>query len=155
MSYPQFGGDLLGSAIHTAVDNHRGQTDKGGRPYFLHVMAVMLMVTEFEDEELECIAILHDTIEDTALTYTMMKDLGFTSRVIEGVRAMTKQRGQTYDEYKKQVMANPDAIVVKMADLRHNSDITRLKGVTEKDLERVVKYCQFYSELKEKLTCNT
>ena len=53
------------------------------------------------------------------------------------------------NEYKLQVMANPDAIKVKMADLRHNSDITRLKGIRDKDIERMVKYQKFYLELKE------
>jgi hypothetical protein len=65
--------------------------------------------------------------------------------------AMTKRPGQSYDEYKLQVMANKDAMLVKMRDLQHNSDIRRLKGVSEKDIARMVKYQQFYLEIEAKL----
>lgn len=64
---------------------------------------------------------------------------------------MTKRPGQSYDEYKLQVMANKDAMLVKMRDLQHNSDIRRLKGVSEKDIARMVKYQQFYLEIEAKL----
>ena len=74
-----------------------------------------------------------------------------SERVIEGIRALTKIPGQTYDEYKQVVFSNRDAMVVKMADLRHNTDIRRLKGITEKDLARMAKYQMFYLELKERL----
>jgi hypothetical protein len=64
---------------------------------------------------------------------------------------MTKQPGQTLEEYKEQIFASPDAMRVKMADLRHNSDIRRLKGVTEKDIARIAKYNTFYMEIKARL----
>jgi hypothetical protein len=72
---------------------------------------------------------------------------GLSLRVIEGVAALTKLPGEDYESYKNKVKQNPDAIKVKMADLRHNSDIRRLKGITQKDIDRVVKYQQFYMEL--------
>ena len=62
---------------------------------------------------------------------------------------MGMRDGQTFEQYKEQVKANHDAVLVKMADLRHNSDIRRLKGVTQKDIERVARYHQFYLELRE------
>jgi (p)ppGpp synthase/HD superfamily hydrolase len=104
-----------------------------------------------EDEELMCIALGHDIIEDTKVTYYELNEAGFSERVIDGIWSLTKQHGQTYDEYKEQVFANKDAMRVKMCDLRHNSDIRRLKGVTEKDVARIAKYHQFYLEIKERL----
>ena len=74
-----------------------------------------------------------------------------SERIIEGIRALTKQPGYSYDEYKEQVFANRDAMIVKMADLQHNSDIRRLKGVSQKDVDRIAKYHRFYLELKMKL----
>jgi (p)ppGpp synthase/HD superfamily hydrolase len=104
-----------------------------------------------DDEELMCIALGHDVIEDTSVTYKDLRDAGISERVIAGIAALTKQPGQTYDEYKERVFANEDAMQVKMADLRHNTDIRRLKGVTEKDLARMAKYQMFYLELKARL----
>jgi ABC-type taurine transport system substrate-binding protein len=85
------------------------------------------------------------------VTYKDLRDAGISERVIAGIKALTKVPGQTYDEYKEGVFANKDAMQVKMADLRHNTDIRRLKGVSEKDVARMVKYQLFYSEIKAKL----
>jgi (p)ppGpp synthase/HD superfamily hydrolase len=104
-----------------------------------------------EDEELMCIALGHDLIEDAGWTAKTFLDEGFSERVVAGIVALTKVKGESYEEYKAKVKANPDAVVVKMADLRHNTDIRRLKGITEKDLARVAKYHEFYLELMESL----
>ncbi len=130
-----------------ATNAHSNQYDRGGNPYILHPLKVMHYLRS-DDEELQCIALGHDIIEDTSVTYSQLKEEGFTDRIINGIRCLTKLPGETYDEYKLQVMSNQDAIKVKMADLRHNSDIRRLKGVTEKDIARVAKYHQFYLELQ-------
>jgi hypothetical protein len=74
-----------------------------------------------------------------------------TPRIINAIKALTKQPGQTYDEYKQLVFANEDAMRVKLCDLRHNTDIRRLKGVSEKDIERMAKYQRFYLEIQNKL----
>ena len=74
--------------------------------------------------------------------------MGFTERVILGIKAMTKVPGETLEEYMDRIKANPDAIRVKLSDLRHNSDIRRLKGITEKDVARIEKYHKMYMELK-------
>lgn len=140
----------LDTMIVLATVNHSGQVDKGGNPYILHPLAVMYMV-ESSDLQVKAMAVGHDTIEDTKLTYAEMREKGISERVIDGIRALTKQPGQTYDEYKTQVFMNRDAMIVKMADLRHNSDIRRLKGVTAKDIERMAKYHAFYLELQERL----
>jgi (p)ppGpp synthase/HD superfamily hydrolase len=141
---------MLNEMLVMAVNAHDGQTDKAGKPYILHCLKVMHYL-KTEDEELMCIALGHDLVEDTKVTYQDLSDVGISKRVIEGIRALTKQRGQTYDEYKQQVFASEDAMRVKMCDLRHNSDIRRLKGVTQKDVDRIAKYHQFYLEIKERL----
>lgn len=139
-------GELLAHMLVIATNAHAGQFDRGGKPYILHPLKVM-HYTKSEDEEIQCIALGHDVIEDTNVTYHDLIEAGMTERIITGIKALTKLPGQTYDEYKEGVKANSDAIIVKMADLRHNTDIRRLKGVTEKDLVRMEKYHRFYMEL--------
>lgn len=143
-------GEMLDKAIHLATNAHHGQFDKGGKPYILHPLRVMSFL-KTDDEELQCIALLHDVVEDTDTTYVDLGAAGMSLRVIEGVQALTKQKGFDYDTYKAQVMGNRDAMQVKMADLRHNTDIRRLKGVKEKDIKRMAKYHEFYVELKAAL----
>ena len=141
---------MLGKMLVLATNSHDGQFDKGGKPYIMHCLKVMHYL-KTDDEELMCIALGHDLVEDTKVTYHQLNELGFSERVIEGIWSLTKQRGQTYDEYKRQVFASEDAMRVKLCDLRHNSDIRRLKGVTEKDIQRIAKYHQFYLEIKERV----
>ena len=143
-------GEMLAKMLVIATNAHAGQFDKGGNPYILHPLKVM-HYTKSSDEEIQCIALGHDVIEDTSVTYKDLRDTGISERVISGIRALTKLPGQTLEEYKEGVFANPDSMIVKSADLRHNSDIRRLKGVTEKDVARIAKYMQFYSEIQEKL----
>jgi (p)ppGpp synthase/HD superfamily hydrolase len=126
-----------------------GIFDKGGMPYILHLLKVMYYL-KTEDLELQTIALGHDLIEDRKnITYAMLIEMGFSERVILGIRAMTKVPGETNDEYMERIKANPDAIRVKLCDLRHNSDIRRLKGVTAKDVARIEKYHKMYLVLKE------
>lgn len=143
-------GELLGRVLVLATNAHAGQFDRGGNPYILHPLKVMHYL-KTDDEELQCMALLHDVIEDTKTTWRDLEEIGCTERVINGVRALTKQPGQTYDEYKEIVFANEDAMRVKLCDLRHNTDIRRLKGVTQKDIDRMAKYNQFYLEIQARL----
>jgi len=141
---------MLDKMLVIVTNAHHGQFDKGGNPYILHPLKVMHYLKS-DDEELMCIALGHDVVEDTSVTYKDLRLAGISERVISGIRAMTKQPGQTYDEYKEQVFANKDAMRVKMADLRHNTDIRRLKGVTDKDIARMAKYHTFYLEIVAKM----
>lgn len=143
-------GEMLGAMLVLATNAHAGQFDKGGNPYILHPLKVMHYL-KTDDEELQCIALGHDVVEDTNITFAELAHTGMSARVVEGIRALTKQRGQSYQEYKEAVFANRDAMRVKMCDLRHNSDIRRLKGVTEKDLDRMAKYQRFYLEIRSRL----
>lgn len=143
-------GEMLGKMLVLATTGHAGQFDKGGKPYILHPLAVMNILNT-DDEELQCIALGHDLIEDTNATYQDLREAGMTERVIDGIRRMTKQPGQTLDEYKAVIFESVDAMMVKQADLTHNSDIRRLKGVSEKDIQRMAKYHRFYLQINAKL----
>lgn len=146
-------GEMISNMLHIATNAHHGQFDRGGQPYILHVLKVMHYLKS-DDEELNCIALGHDVVEDTKITYAELREAGMTERVIDGIRLLTKVPGQTLDEYKQGVFSSTDAMRVKLCDLRHNSDIRRLKGITERDLERMQKYHQFYTEIKDRLTTN-
>lgn len=144
-------GAQLGRMLVIAATRHEGQFDKGGVPYILHPLKVMHYMRS-DDEDLLCIALGHDLVEDTFSCVEegvlFLRENNFNERVISGIVALTKIPGEAYDDYKERVKSNRDSILVKMADLRHNSDIRRLKGVRDKDIERVVKYQKFYLELK-------
>ena len=144
-------GEMLDRMLVIATNAHAGQFDRGGAPYILHPLRVMSFL-KVNDEELQCIALGHDVIEDTDVTYKDLRDSGISERVIDGIRALTKVPGETLDEYKARVFASPDAMQVKLCDLRHNTDIRRLKGVTEKDIARMAKYHTFYLEIQSRLT---
>ena len=143
-------GEMLGKMLVLATNGHAGQFDRGNKPYILHCLKVMHYLKS-DDEELQCIALGHDLIEDTKTTWKDLEDLGFSDRVIYGIRAMTKMPGLSYDDYKQQVFGNQDAMRVKLADLRHNTDIRRLKGITQKDIDRMTKYHQFYVEIQSRM----
>lgn len=113
---------MLNKMLVFATNKHAGQFDKSGTPYILHPIAVMNLLGDV-DEELRCIAICHDVVEDCDVTYTELREAGCSERVIEGIRCLTKNRGESYDEYKAKVKSSPDAIQVKNADLTHNTRI--------------------------------
>lgn len=139
-------GELLNMMLVLATNSHAGQYDRGGKPYILHPLAVMQFLNS-SDEELQCIALGHDTVEDCGITYQQLKEFGFTDRIIEGIKCLTKVPGESYDEYKAKIKSNPDAVKVKIADLKHNTQIERLKGVTKKDIARMERYFHLYLEL--------
>ena len=142
-------GEALNKMLVLVTTEFDGIFDRGGVPYVLHCLKVMHYLKS-EDEELMCMALGHDLIEDRKnITYAYLRELGFSERVIAGIAAVTKVPGETPEEYLAKIMANPDAIRVKLADLRHNSDIRRLKGISAKDVARIEKYHKMYLALKE------
>lgn len=128
-----------------AMDAHRGQVDKGGAPYIFHPIRVAMSVNS--DTE-KIVALLHDTLEDTALTRTEIRD-AFGGAVLGAVENLTKIPEETYDEYIDRVCDNPFSKNVKMADLRDNMDIMRLSTVTTEDVARIAKYRKYYDIIKE------
>ena len=124
-------------AYKIAKKAHLGQVDKAGEDYIKHPKKVASFVKT--DEE-KAVAYLHDVIEDTELTLENLYEYDFSKEVIEAVDIITKKRGEDYQSYLNSVKKNKLARAVKLADLRHNSDLTRLTKVTEKDIERKEKY---------------
>ena len=131
-------GTLLSKMLVFATNKHADQFDKAGMPYILHPLKVMSLVGD--EEELQCIALGHDLVEDCDVTYQELLEAGFSDRVVKGISLLTKVPGETAEQYLDKVLSSQDSIRVKMADLKHNSDISRLRGVTEKDIARMVKY---------------
>jgi len=124
-------------AYEIAKRAHLGQVDKAGEDYIKHPEKVASFVKT--DEE-KAVAYLHDVIEDTELTLEDLCEYSFSKEVIEAVDIITKKRGEDYQSYLNSVKKNKLARAVKLADLRHNSDLTRLIKVTEKDIKRKEKY---------------
>lgn len=124
-------------AYKIAKRAHLGQVDKAGEDYIKHPEKVASFVKT--DEE-KVVAYLHDVIEDTELTLEDLYEYGFSKEVLEAVDIITKKGGENYQSYLNSVKKNKLARAVKLADLRHNSDLTRLTEVTEKDIKRKEKY---------------
>lgn len=133
----------LGIAIAIAAEGFKNTLDKGNRPYIEHCLRVMNNL-HTDDWELKAIAVLHDCVEDGVCTLEDLQSLGFTKRVISGVMLLTHQKEVPYMEYIKRIAHFPDARLVKLADLKDNSDITRLKGLSKKDFDRMEKYHTAY-----------
>lgn len=128
---------LTKKAIKLMFALHKEQTDKSGMPYVFHPFHLAEQMT---DEISCCAALLHDTIEDTPCTGDMLRGEGFPEEIVEAVELLTHPEGEEYLHYVARIGQNPVARAVKLADLRHNSDLTRLNSIGEKDLQRVEKY---------------
>ena len=125
-------------ALKIATEAHKGQVDKAGVPYINHPLTVASLV---ETEEEKIVALLHDTIEDTNITEQDLLNYGFSNKIVEAVKLLTHNKKEIpYMEYVTKIKNNELARKVKIADLTHNSDLSRLKEVTEKDIKRYEKY---------------
>ncbi len=139
----------LGIAVAIAAKGFKNKTDKAGRPYIMHCVRVMNYLGPDADEEEQCIAMLHDCPEDDICDFDYLRKKGFSERVITAVMLLTHDNSVPYMTYIKALAHNKDAVKVKKADLRDNSDITRLKGLTKKDLEVIEKYHHAYVYLSK------
>lgn len=138
--------DFVQLAYEIAKKAHYGQVDKAGVDYVKHPETVASFV---ETPEQKATAFLHDTIEDTNVTSKDLYNAGIPEKVIEAVELLTHDKNQNYFEYLAKVKENPIARVVKLADLKHNSDLTRLKNITDTDLKRLDKYKKAIEYLNE------
>lgn len=128
---------LTKKAMCLAFEAHKNQKDKAGLPYIYHP----LHLAEQMEEEMEvCVALLHDVVEDTEITLEQLADEGFPESVITALKLLTHRKEVPYMDYIESLKGNPLAVKVKLADLRHNSDLTRLEFVDEKVKLRVEKY---------------
>lgn len=127
---------LTRKAMIIAYEAHKNQTDKSGVPYIYHP----IHVAEQMDTENECIiALLHDVVEDTNVTFKQLEEV-FSKEIIDILKLLTREENIEYDEYIKRIKNNSIACKVKIADLTHNLDKTRLDFVTEVDVKRNEKY---------------
>lgn len=124
-------------ALKLSFEAHKDQLDKSGMPYVFHPFHLAEQMT---DEDTTVVALLHDVVEDTDYTLDDLRVMGFNEKVIEAIGLMTHAEGVPYMEYVAKIKENPIAKAVKLADLAHNSDSSRLDNITEKDMVRREKY---------------
>lgn len=129
--------ELRKVAVLTAHRAHMGQVDKGGNPYISHPIAV---ATLLRDTEQQIIAYLHDVVEDTDMTFEDLLNLGFTQRIVNSVKLLTKQEGVSYEDYILAIKKDNNACAVKIADITDNMDLRRIPSPRREDYERVEKY---------------
>lgn len=138
---------LLEKAIQIAVNAHFGQKDEAGNPYIFHPLSVMNRCNTLEEK---IVAILHDTIEDTNISPEILKEEGFPDYIIKAILAVTKQEGETYEDFVKRASKNPISCNVKIADIKDNLDVSRLSEVKEKEAARLNKYIKALEFLENK-----
>lgn len=126
---------LTNKAMRLAYQAHHGQVDDSGLPYIFHPFHV---AEQMNDEITVCVALLHDVVEDTPVTFAELEK-EFPREVTDALRLLTHDEGTDYFDYVRAIRENPVARTVKLADIAHNSDVTRLMGsghVTERQLLR-------------------
>ena len=124
-------------AMIFAYNAHSGQFDKSGIPYIMHPFHV---AETMKDEDSTTVALLHDIIEDTKYTKEDLLNEGFPEHIVNAIVSLSRESDESYMDYIRRVKQNNLAKIVKLADLEHNSDLSRTDAVTEEDLKRVKKY---------------
>ena len=124
-------------ALRLMFEAHKDQTDKSGLPYVFHPFHLAEQMTS---EAATVAALLHDVAEDTDITLEDLRAMGFGDEVCDALALLTHREGVPYMDYVAAIRPNPIARAVKLADLMHNSDLSRLDTVDEKALARVQKY---------------
>ena len=131
--------DMTRAAAKLMCAAHGGQLDRTGLPYIFHPWHVAEQMTD----EVSCAAaLLHDVLEDTDTTADDLLEAGISAEVVKAVKLLTHDPAEDYFDYVRRIRSNPVAKAVKLADLAHNSDLTRMPQVTERDLERNKKYAK-------------
>ena len=130
---------LTKKALALCFEAHKEQRDKSGLPYVFHPFH---LAEQMDDERSAVTALLHDVVEDTPYTFADLAAMGYPREVLDALRLLTHDDAVPYLEYVAKIKADPIARKVKLADLRHNSDITRLEHVDARTLARIEKYRQ-------------
>lgn len=126
-------------ALMLCFQAHKEQSDKSGMPYVFHPFH---LAEQMDTEEATIVALLHDIIEDTDLTLEDLSEMGYPPAVIDALALMTHDPSVPYMDYVKKISGNALATKVKLADLRHNSDLSRLDVVDDRAIARVKKYAE-------------
>ena len=129
--------DNTKKAMKLCYEAHKDQVDKSGLPYVFHPAHVAEQMT---DEATTIVALLHDVVEDTDYTLEDLAAEGFGKEILEAVALMTHEDDVPYLDYVAKLKDNPIARAVKLADLAHNSDLSRIGEVDEETRERLEKY---------------
>lgn len=129
--------DQTKKALKLCFEAHKDQVDKSGMPYVFHPF---FLAEQMTDEITSVVALLHDVVEDTDYTMDDLRAMGFSKEAIEALTLLTRDPALPYPDYVAAIKPNPVARAVKLADLRHNSDLSRLGTIDEKALARVQKY---------------
>ena len=137
--------DNTKKAMKLCFDAHKNQVDKSGMPYVFHPFHV---AEQMKDEVTTIVALLHDVVEDTDYTLDDIAAKGFGQDVVDALALMTHDKNVPYLDYVARIRNNPVARAVKLADLAHNSDPTRLDVIDEKAKERLDKYQKAIAILK-------
>jgi (p)ppGpp synthase/HD superfamily hydrolase len=135
----------LERAIAIAATAHAGQVDKGGAPYILHPLKVMMRMSSLEER---IVAVLHDVVEDCDISLDDLRQEGFSEDVLTAIAAVTKVPGESYEDFVERAGQNPIGRVVKLADLEENSDLSRIASPSWEDLERIEKYRRAIARLR-------
>ena len=135
---------MVRKAMKIAYEAHHGQVDKAGVPYIYHPIH---LAEQMEDETSICVALLHDVLEDTSISEEELRQKGISSGVIDNIKLLTKGKEEGYMEYLERLKSSEIAVKVKIADLKHNSDVSRLLEITEKDKKRLEKYTEAIKRL--------
>ena len=133
-------------AMRLSFEAHKNQVDKSGMPYVYHPFH---LAEQMETEETVIVALLHDVVEDTDYTLDDIRAMGFPDSVVKALALMTHDKSVPYMDYVAKIKSNPIAKAVKLADLKHNSDLSRLDIIDEKALKRVEKYAAAMRTLSE------
>ncbi len=128
---------MILKAFFIAKNAHKGQIDKSGKKYINHPVAVASLV--FTEKE-RVVALLHDVIEDTSITIEDLIKSGIPLDVVDAIKCLSKEENLEYFEYLKRVKSNKLARSVKIADLTHNMDLSRLNHISNEDFNRYKKY---------------
>ena len=143
--------DLLYKTLELILKVFEGSLDKGGLPYYNHLFKVYSKVFSYDEK---IVALLHDIIEDKKVTKEDLLELNYPQHIIDAVVILTKKKGAYYPDYIESIIesGNKLAMNVKLADLEHNMDLTRISNPTVNDYERVNKrYMPAYTRIKNKL----
>ena len=152
----------LEKAIKIAVEAHTGQVDKGGNPYILHPLRVMLSL---DTEEERSVGVLHDVVEDCeGWSWERLKEQGCSDKIIEALKSVSKtleeekqfkemddpdEKMEHYLQFIQRAKTNKIGRNVKAADIRDNLDISRIDDITERDINRLNRYKKALSILTE------
>ncbi len=137
---------LLETAIRLAAKVHKGQVDRFGKPYVLHVMRVMMRGQDFDEQVLGA---LHDVLERSELTVEVLRGKGFNDRVLKALDHISRREGETYEQYIERVMQDSLAIRVKLNDLVDKMDLLHVDTLSHADLKRYNKQLAAYHRMKK------